>query len=82
MLRHTPQAFPLRTFTAPVVAEKLIEMLACYSILEKILTDQGSNFPLQRYELLGVKAVKMSPYHPQTDGLVENFNQTLKSMLK
>ena len=48
--------------------------------------DQGTNFTsqlLQRlYELLGVKAIKTSPHHPQTDGLVECFNQTLKSMLK
>ena len=81
-----PEAFPLRTFTAPVVAETLIEMFARYEIPKEILMDQGTNFTSQLlqklYELLGVKAIKMSPYHPQTDGLVERFNQTLKSMLK
>ena len=81
-----PEAFPLRTFTAPTVAEKLIEMFARYGIPEEILTDQGTNFTsqfLQKLnELLGVKAIKTSPYHPQTDGLVERFNQTLKSMLR
>ena len=34
------------------------------------------------YRLLGVKAIRTSPYHPQTDGLVERFNQTLKEMLR
>ena len=32
--------------------------------------------------LLHVKAIKTTPYHPQTDGLVEWFNKTLKSMLR
>ena len=34
------------------------------------------------YCLLGVKPIRTSPYHPQTDGLVERFNQTLKAMLR
>ncbi|KAG1926960.1 hypothetical protein F2P79_024577 [Pimephales promelas] len=36
----------------------------------------------QVYKLLGIRAIKTTPYHPQTDGLVERFNQTLKSMLR
>lgn len=34
------------------------------------------------YRLLGVNAIRTSPYHPQTDGLVKRFNQTLKEMLR
>ena len=33
------------------------------------------------YELLGIKKVNTTAYHPQTDGLVERFNRTLISML-
>jgi transposase InsO family protein len=32
--------------------------------------------------LLRIKQVRTSVYHPQTDGLVERFNKTLKQMLK
>lgn len=32
--------------------------------------------------LLGIQGVKTSPYHPQTDGLVEIFSKTLKSMVR
>ena len=32
--------------------------------------------------MLGVKPVRTTPYHPQTDELVERFNQTHKQMLR
>ena len=34
------------------------------------------------YRLLQVRPIRISPYHLETDGLVERFNQTLKSMLR
>jgi len=50
------------------------------------LTDQGSNFMSQLlaevYHLLHVNALRTSPYHPQTDGLIERFNKTLKEILR
>lgn len=41
-----------------------------------------SNLLKQVYQLLGIKSVRTTPYHPQTDGLTERFNQTLKQMLR
>ncbi|XP_071063354.1 uncharacterized protein [Pseudochaenichthys georgianus] len=36
----------------------------------------------QVYHLLGIRSLRTTPYHPQTDGLTERFNQTLKQMLR
>ena len=76
----------LRSIDAEHIAEELIKLFARVGVPKEILTDQGSNFMSQLlaelYRLLGVKAIRTSPYHPQTDGLVERFNQTLKGMLR
>jgi transposase InsO family protein len=32
--------------------------------------------------MLHIQPIRTTPYHPQTDGLVERFNQTLKLMLR
>lgn len=64
----------------------LMTMFSRVEVPKEILTDQGTNFMskllAELYRLLQVKAVRTSPYHPQTDGMVERFNRTLKNMLK
>ena len=68
------------------IAEELVRIFARVGIPEEMLTDQGSNFTSQLlseiYQLLHVHPIRTSPYHPQTDGLVEPFNKTLKAMLR
>lgn len=36
----------------------------------------------QVYQLVGIKSLKTTPYHPQTDCLTKPFKQTLKQMLR
>ena len=76
----------MKTVDAESVADELVKMFARVGIPQEILTDQGTNFTSQLlaeiYRLLHVDALRTSPYHPQTDGLVERFNGTLKEMLK
>ena len=81
-----PEAIPLKSIDAETIAEELVIIFARVGIPKEILTDQGSNFQSRLlqgiHQLLQVRAIRTSPYHPQCDGLVERFNQTLKSMLK
>ena len=81
-----PEAVPLKSIDAEHVAEELIKVFARVRVPQEILTDQGSNFTSQLlaelYRLLHVHPIRTSLYHPKTDGLVERFNQTLKSMLR
>ena len=76
----------MTTIIATSVAEKLMDLFSCHGVPREILTDQGTNFMselLQElHKLLGIKSICTSPYHPQTDSLVERFSQTLKQMLK
>lgn len=81
-----PEAVPLKSIDAEMVAEELAVIFSRVGLPQEILTDQGSNFQSQLlaelYQLLHIEGLRTSPYHPQTDGLVERFNQTLKAMLK
>ena len=81
-----PEAIALRNTDANTVAEELVKFFARVGVPNEILTDQGTNFTSQLltevYRLLHVKPIRTTPYHPQTDGLVERFNHTLKAMLR
>ena len=81
-----PEAVPLRNMDAEMIAEELVKVFARVGIPRELLTDQGTNFQsrllAEVYCLLNIAGLRTSPYHPQTDGLVERFNQTLKAMLR
>ena len=51
-----------------------------------VQSDQGSNFMSSLFQEVmfqpGIKQVKSTAYHPQSQGAVERFHQTLKSMLR
>jgi transposase InsO family protein len=79
------EAFPIRNLTANEAAQRLVQFIFRYGVPEIILSDQGTNFQSQvlveLWDLLDVRRVRTSPLHPQTDGLSERFNQTLRKML-
>ncbi len=81
-----PEAVPLRSISAKSVAEALFRLISRVGIPKEILSDQGTAFMSRTikelHELLGNKSIRTSVYHPQTDGLVERFNRTLKTMVR
>ncbi|KAI2650175.1 Retrovirus-related Pol polyprotein [Labeo rohita] len=81
-----PEAVPLRKATARNIAQELFLLFSRVGIPNQILTDQGTPFMSRVMadlcRLLKIQQLRTSVYHPQTDGLVERFNQTLKRMLK
>ncbi len=81
-----PEALPLRKATTKAIARELFLLCSRVGIPKEILTDQGTPFMSRMMKdlcrLLQVKHLRTSFYHPQTDGLVERFNQTLKQMLR
>ncbi|KAL0190638.1 hypothetical protein M9458_013336, partial [Cirrhinus mrigala] len=81
-----PEAVPLRSISAKSVADALFRLISRVGIPKEILTDQGTAFMSRTlrelYELLGIKSIRTSVHHPQTDGLVERFNRTLKTMIR
>ena len=72
-----PEAFALRNITTET---------ARIGMPEELLSDNASNFMskvMKQYcETTRIKKLKISPYHPQTNGMVERFNSKLKWLLR
>ncbi|KAJ1159403.1 hypothetical protein NDU88_012069 [Pleurodeles waltl] len=80
-----PEAIPLRTTTAPAVAKALLGISSRVGFPKEVVSDRGSNFMSaylkDMWKECGVTYKFTTPYHPQTNGLVERFNKTLKGMI-
>ena len=85
-LTKWPEAFTISDQKAETIAKLFVEnIVCCHGIPEDLLSDRGTNFLSslikETCQLLGVKKINTSGYHPQTDGLVEKLNSTLISMI-
>ena len=77
------EAYPIPNLEATTVAKKLIFLR--FGAPEQLHADQGQNFEsnviTELCKMLGIIKTRTTPYHPQSDGLVERLNRALLNML-
>jgi hypothetical protein len=81
------EAYALPDMTATRTADCLVEnFFSKFGIPATLHSDQGTNFQSKLFqevmELLGIQKTRTTYYRPQSDGLVENLNQTLKGIIQ
>ena len=80
------EAYPMPNMEATTVAEILVtQFISRLGVPMIIHSDQGRNFESKLFKqmckLLGMKKTRTTPFHPESNGLVERFNRTLNEML-
>ena len=79
-------AVKLEDIHTSTVAEALIGILSSIGIPRRIHSDRGSQFTSEMMSevsrLLSIQQSTIRPYHAMGNGVVENFNKTMKNMSK
>ena len=76
----------LPNIKAETVAERVVEdVFSRFGIPESLHTDQWKQSESGLFQelcrLLGIEKTRTTPYHPQSDGLVERANRTVQNVL-
>lgn len=81
-----PEAIPLRTITAKNVIKALTIFFSTFGFPKVIQTDQGTNFLSKHFKQflfsLSITHQVSSAYHPESQGALERWHQTLKTVLR
>jgi transposase InsO family protein len=80
------EAYPLPDHKATTVVKSLLDFIARFGIFDEVLHDLGSDFTSELMQVMlnfyGIKQLRSSVAHPQTNTAVERFHRTLKQMLR
>ena len=81
------EAFPMKNQEAATISHLIVnEWIARYGVPVSLHSDQGAPFEshllAEICHLLGVHKTRTTPYHPQSNGLVERTNRTIKGLLR
>lgn len=86
MATRYPEAIPLRKITAPTVVKALIKFFSTFGLPRIVQTDQGTNFLSGIFEqvlqLLSISHHVSSAFHPESQGVLERWHQTVKAVLR
>ena len=81
-----PEAIPLRSLKAKYVVKALVNFFSLVGLPISCQSDRGTNFTSKLFaqvlSSLSIEHKKSSAYHPESQGALERFHQTLKSMMK
>jgi hypothetical protein len=81
------EAIPMPEQTTKYIANIVIKHIICrHGLFDTMTSDNGSVFVSELanyiYKELGIKRLRTTPHHPQSNGIPERLNGTLKQMLK
>ena len=86
MATRFPEAIPLRNIKAQTIIKALVKFFTLVGLPKHIQSDQGSNFMSSVFQQvlhqLKITQHRSSAYHPQSQGAIERFHQTLKMMMR
>jgi hypothetical protein len=81
-----PEAIPLRNIKTKTIVQALTKYFTLVGLPKSIQSDQGSNFMSGIFQQvmheLQIKQYKSTAYHPESQGALERFHQTLKRMMR
>ena len=83
---HWAEAYSVPNQEAATVAKVFVDQWICqFGAPNVVNSDQGRNFESSLFQeickSLDIKKTQTTPYHPQSDGLVERLNCTILMML-
>lgn len=79
------EAAPVKNITAEVTVKFYKQVFSHIGTPRSILSDNGSNFAAEETEKYlkeeGINHIRATAYHPETNGLCERLNKTIKHVL-
>lgn len=81
-----PEAIPIADMTAETVARSILRnWIARFGVPTAITSDKGRQFESSVFSelmmLIGTSHFKTTPYHPQSNGIIERWHRTFKAAI-